>query len=92
MRRLIHLSEREKLQLSEDSLMKVLLLNEFNLIHPSLDGLLKIANKNTAVKLIEIHNTLSDHSIKGVFLSTIEKISSRIGFQVINFEGNLKIK
>ncbi|MDX1808169.1 MAG: NACHT domain-containing protein [Sulfurospirillaceae bacterium] len=86
---LLYLCEIEKLQLSEDSLMRVILLNEFNLIHYSLSQLVKIADKNTAIKLIDIYNNSSDHNIKGLFLETIEKLSSRLGFRMVDFEGKL---
>lgn len=88
----LRLCEREKIQLSEELLIKILQLQKFNLIRASLNHLRKIANRQTALKLIEIYNNLSNRHFKGMFLETIEKLSSRIGFRVINVDGMLQIE
>lgn len=88
----LRLCEREKIQLSEELLIKILELKKFNLIRESLNHLRKIANRQTAVRLIEIYNNLSDRHFKGMFLETIEKLSSRIGFRVINVNEKLQIE
>lgn len=88
----LRLCEREKIQLSAELLIKILQLKKFNLIRESLNHLRKIANRQTAVKLIEIFNSLTDRHFKGMFLETIEKLSSRIGFRVINVNEKLQIE
>lgn len=88
----LRLCEREKIQLSEELLIKILQLQKFNLIRESLNHLRKIANRQTAVKLIEISNSLSDRHFKGMYLETIEKFSSRFGFRVINVDEKLQIE
>jgi len=87
----LRLCEREKIQLSEEILMKILQLKKFNLINNSLDHLRKIADLNTAQKLIDFHNSLSDSRIRGMLVDCVEKISNRIGFRVVNNAGMLQI-
>lgn len=88
----LRLCEREKIQLSEELLIKILQLKKFNLIRDSLDHLRKIADLNTAKKLIEFHNSLNDSSMRGMLVDCIEKISNRIGFRVVNDNRNLTIE
>jgi hypothetical protein len=87
----LRLCEREKIQLSEELLIKILQLKKFNLIHYSLNHLRKIADLNTAQKLITFHNSLSDSSMRGMLVDCVEKISNRIGFRVVNDKGTLQI-
>ena len=87
----LRLCEREKIQLSEELLIKILQLKKFNLIRDSLNHLRKIANLDTAQKLIDFHNSLTDSSMRGMLVDCVEKISNRIGFRVINDEGTLQI-
>lgn len=88
----LRLCEREKIQLSEELLIKILQLKKFNLIRDSLDHLRKIADLNTAKKLIEFHNSLNDSSMRGMVVDCIEKISNCIGFRVVNDNRNLTIE
>lgn len=87
----LQLCEREKIQLSEELLMKILQLKKFNLINNSLDYLKKIANLNTVEKLIYFHNSLTDSSMRGMLIDCIEKISNRIGFRVVSNHRDLQI-
>lgn len=88
----LRLCEREKIQLSEEVLMKILQLKKFNLIRDSLNHLRKIANLDTTQKLIDFHNSLTDSSMRGMLVDCVEKISNRIGFRVVSEEGTLQIK
>ena len=87
----LRLCEREKIQLSEEVLMKILQLKKFNLIRDSLNHLRKIANLDTTQKLIDFHNSLVDSSMRGMLVDCVEKISNRIGFKVVNNHRNLQI-
>lgn len=88
----LRLCEREKIQLSEELLIKILQLKKFNLIRDSLNHLRKIANLDTTQKLIDFHNLLKDTSMKGLVLDSIEKISNRLCIKVIRVDNNLKIE
>lgn len=88
----LRLCEREKIQLSEEVLMKILQLKKFNLIRDSLNHLRKIADLHTTQKLIDFHNSLTDSSMRGMLVDCIEKISNRIGFRVVSDEGTLQIR
>lgn len=88
---LLHLCEREKIQLSEGNLMKIVSLNKFNLVGTSLSQLEKIGTIHIAKKLIEKYNNLADQYIRGLLLNSIEKISNRIGIRVIKIDEKLQI-
>ena len=86
------LSEREKIQLSENCLIKILSLKRHNLVLSSLPFIVKIADRNTVDKLIEIHKSMVRSDMKGYVVDAIEKISSRIGIRIINVDGDLKVE
>lgn len=87
----LRLCEREKIELSEELLMKILQLKKFNLVNNSLDHLRKNADLHTTQKLIDFHNSLTDSSMRGMLADCVEKISNRIGLRVINDKRILQI-
>jgi len=88
----LRLCEREKIQLSENTLIKILKLKKFNLVNDSLKHLLKIADINTMKKIIEFHSSLEDTHMRGSVNSAIEKIANRLEVRIIRVDGDLIIE
>ncbi len=88
----LRLSEREKIQLSENCLLKIVSLKRHNLVLSALPFIVKIANRDTIDKLIKIHKSMTRSDMKGYVLDALEKISSRLGIRIINVDGNFNVE
>ncbi len=85
----LRLSEREKIQLSENCLLKIVSIKRHNLVYSALPIIVKNANRETIDKLIEVYKIMPRSDMKGYVLDALEKISSRLGVRIINIDENL---
>ncbi len=87
---IFQLCERENLQLSESCLMRIIMLKRNNILIYALKHILKVADNQTLMKLVNIHNDLPRGYRRGMFLDTIETLSNRFGYKVMNVNGELE--
>ena len=71
--------------------MRIISSKRHNLMNSALRHILKIAKKNTVETIINVHNDLPNGHRRGMVLDTIEKLSNRFGFRVIDVAGSLQV-